>query len=149
MYKRMSVLTMIFISTIVIAEEIKKSESIWDNLTEESKKTESKHRFPEPFVKLAIDTIKEYPEVKDAAVNQDEDQISLVLIVRRNTSKEKAKEMGDNFLRMLMANSMGIENSPSKEIGPTKFSYLIGVYYPDESQVALGAKTPAARKITW
>ncbi len=57
--------------------------------------------------------------------------------------------MGDNFLCMIMSNSMGAENSPSKEIGSTKYSYIIGVYYQNQKQVALGAKAPAARKITW
>lgn len=113
------------------------------------KSKKSKQRFPEPFVKIAVDGIKEYPEVVDAAVNQKSSDINLVVVVRQGTPKEKAKEMGDNFLRILMANSMGIENSPKKEIGPTKFSYLIGIYYPGEIQAALGAKAPASRAITW
>ncbi|MGB0452480.1 MAG: hypothetical protein ACPGJV_02110 [Bacteriovoracaceae bacterium] len=140
---------MILISTSLMAESQKKKENLWDNLTAPAKKEESKLRFPKPFTKLAIVTIKDYPEVKDATINQDKEQISLVVIVRRSVGKEKAKEMGDNFLRLLMANSMGTENSPKKEIGPTKYSYLIGVYYPDDSEVALGAKAPAARRITW
>lgn len=109
----------------------------------------TKEKFPKPFVKIAVDGIKEYPEVMDAAVNQKSNEINLVVIVKKGTPKEKAKEMGDNFLRMLMANSMGIENSPKKEIGPTKFSYVIGIYDSGENQIAMGAKAPAARKITW
>lgn len=46
-----------------------------------------------------------------------------------------------------MANSMGIENSPNKLIGPTKFSYIIGVYDSKENRIAMGAKSAVARSI--
>ena len=106
-------------------------------------------RLSDLTVKMSIDAIKEYPEVTDADVNQKSDEINLVVIVKEGTPVNTAKEMGDNFLRMLLSNSMGAENSPKKEIGSTKYSYIIGVYYPNEEQVALGAKSPASRSITW
>ncbi|MGB0452474.1 MAG: hypothetical protein ACPGJV_02070 [Bacteriovoracaceae bacterium] len=59
----------------------------------------NKTRFPAPFVKMAIDGIKDYPEVVDAAVNHKSNEINLVVVVREGISTAKAKEMGDNFLR--------------------------------------------------
>lgn len=96
---------------------------------------------------MAIDTIKEYKEVRDAAVSQDGDTLSLVVIVGYGTSKERAKEMGDNFVRLVKTFSK--DESPEKEIGEGIYDYIIGVYYPNEKELVLGAKSSIARNITW
>lgn len=102
-------------------------------------------------IKISTDGMKlDYPdEIRDAAVTQKDWELSLVLIVGAGMNEMRAKELGDNFLRQVMSNSGGIEKVPGKEIGPTKFSYLVGIYGPGEQQIALGAKAPASRSITW
>ena len=96
---------------------------------------------------LAIQGIKEYSEVLDAAVTQDGKKLSLVLIVNYATSEETAKQLGDNFVRMVK--TFGPESAPSKIIGKGMFDYLIGVYYPNEQLIVMGAKVDFADHITW
>ncbi len=36
-----------------------------------------------------------------------------------------------------------------KEIGKGLYAYVVGVYYPDEKLVAMGAKVSFADHITW
>lgn len=96
---------------------------------------------------LAISSIEGYSEVQDAAINQDGKQLSLAIVVGYATNKETAKDLGDSFVRLVK--SFGPEDNPEKEIGPGLYDYLIGVYYPDKSQIALGAKCSSCRKITW
>ncbi len=99
-------------------------------------------------VKAAVvSSIKAYPEVRDAAITQKEDQLSLVLIVRSATNTQRAKELGENFVRL--TKSLGPDKSPGKEIGKGTYDYVIGVYYPNEKQVALGAKSRGAERISW
>ena len=99
-------------------------------------------------VKAAVmASIKAYPEVRDAAVSQKGDQLSLVLIVGFATNTQRAKTLGENFVRL--TKSLGPDRSPGKEIGKGIFDYVIGVYYPDESQVVLGAKSRTAERISW
>ena len=86
---------------------------------------------------LLIPNMESQPEVMDAAVAQDGDDISLVLIVGFATNESRAKEIGENFVRM--TKSLMKDGAPGREIGKGKYNYLIGVYYPNENTVALGA----------
>ena len=101
----------------------------------------------EEQINLAVQGIKEYPDVQDAAVYQEGKKLSLVVIVDYGTSEERAKELGDNFVRMVK--TFGPEPAPSKEIGEGMFDYKIGVAYPNEEIVAIGAKVSFADHITW
>ena len=94
-----------------------------------------------------MSSIKAYPEVRDAAVSQKGDQLSLVLVVRFATNTQRAKTLGENFVRL--TKSLGPDSSPGKEIGKGTYDYVIGVYYPNERQVALGAKARTAERISW
>jgi len=96
---------------------------------------------------LAISSIESYPEVQDAAIQQDGTQLSLAIIVGYATNEETAKDLGDSFVRLVK--TFGPEEDPQKEIGPGLYDYLIGVYYPNKVQVAFGAKCSGCRKITW
>lgn len=96
---------------------------------------------------IAINQIKAYPEILDAAIGQDGNELSLVLIVEYGTSEELAKQLGDNFVRMVK--TFGPEPAPGKIIGEGMFNYLVGVYYPNEELVAMGAKVSFATHITW
>ena len=96
---------------------------------------------------LLIPNMESQPEVMDAAVAQDGDDISLVLIVGFATNESRAKEIGENFVRM--TKSLMKDGAPGREIGKGKYNYLIGVYYPNEKTVALGAKARTADRLTW
>ena len=97
---------------------------------------------------LAVTSVKGYPEVVDAAVKQDGQKVSLVVIVNRGTSVAKAKQLGDNFLRMVKTLSEA-EPNPDNQIGRGVFDYLVGVYTPDQKELALGAKVRNSPRITW
>lgn len=97
--------------------------------------------------KMAIDMIKGYEEVTDAAISQKNETLSLVVFVEYGTSKEKAKEMGDNFVRLVKTFTKDI--SPEKEIGEGIYDYIIGVYYPNQKEIVIGAKSTIGRNITW
>jgi len=96
---------------------------------------------------MAIESIKEYSEVTDAAITQKNNTLSLAVIVRYGTDKEKAKEMGDNFVRMVK--SFSKDKEPTKEIGNGIYDYIIGVYYPNHQEIVTGAKSSIGRFITW
>lgn len=96
---------------------------------------------------LAIMGIKVYDEVQDAAIVQDGERLSLALIVGYATNEETAKELGDSFVRMVKSSSG--DTPPGKEIGSGIYTYLIGVFYPDESEVASGAKCGTCESIYW
>ena len=101
-----------------------------------------------PSVKeLAIESIKGYSEVFDAAITEDGRKLSLVVIVGCATSDAVAKDMGDNFVRMVK--SFGPEPAPTKEIGKGDFDYLVGVYCAGDKQIALGAKNRNSTRINW
>jgi hypothetical protein len=109
--------------------------------------TAKKRTLTEEEKELASTSIEGYTEVQDAAITQDGDQLSLALIVGYATNEETAKDLGDSFVRLIK--TFGPEDAPGKEIGPGIYYYLIGVYYPDETLVAMGAKCPSCSKITW
>ena len=96
---------------------------------------------------MAINTIKGYPEVKDAAITQEKQKLSLVLVVTYATTEARGKKLGDNFVRLVK--TFGPEKSPGKEIGKGEYDYLIGIYYANEKQLALGAKVSFSPRITW
>ena len=95
----------------------------------------------------AITAIKGNAEVVDAAITQDGNSLSLVLIVRSATNAPRARELGDNFVRQVK--TFSDDDSPGKEIGTGRYDYLIGVYYPNEKQVVSGAKNRVAARISW
>ena len=90
----------------------------------------------------------QYTHVREAAVGQDGNTISLVLIVGHATNQTYARQLGDNFVRLAM--TLLKDGTPGKEIGPgKKYDYLVGIYYPSEEPLALGAKVRTSHRITW
>ena len=97
---------------------------------------------------LAISSIMGYDEVSGAEIKQDGRDLSLVVIVGCATSEDVAKDLGDNFVRMVK--SFGPESAPTgKDIGKGEFDYLVGVYCANENQIALGAKNRSSTHINW
>ena len=98
-------------------------------------------------IELILLAISENFEVLDAALSQDGSDVSLVLVVSPLTSEYRARELGENFVRLTKA--MSPDTPPRQEIGFGMYSYLVGVYYPDETLVVLGAKVQSSDRITW
>ena len=100
-------------------------------------------------MKMSQDELMNSPEVKDAAVSVKEDQITLILMIAPRTNRKRSLQLGDNFLRMTKALCKDGEK-PSKEIGESKYSYIIGLYNSmNQKEIEIGAKSQYARSITW
>ena len=95
----------------------------------------------------ALVSIKDYPRVRDAAIGQDGNKLSLVIIVDYATVPSYAQQLGDNFVRLVK--SLLRDGDVGKRIGTGEYDYLIGVYYPNEKQLAMGAKAKSADRISW
>jgi hypothetical protein len=98
---------------------------------------------------IIIESIKGYPEVRDAAISQDDRTLSLVLVVAQATSQSKAQQLGDNFVRLTKTFLQDGEAPGPQTIGRGEYDYLIGVYRPNDVQIALGAKSRGADRISW
>ena len=96
---------------------------------------------------LAISAIEQNPEVLDSAIKQDDDVLSLVIVVSYRTSKSRAKNLAENFLRMVK--TFGPDTNPRKDVGRGIFDYHVGAYYPNEKQVIGGFKSSSNSWITW
>ena len=96
---------------------------------------------------MATDTISQYDEVIDAAISQEGAKLSLALIVRNGTPERRAKELGDNFVRLVKTYSP--DDTPGKEIGQGLYDYVVGVRSIDGDDIAMGAKVATSPRITW
>ena len=94
-----------------------------------------------------VAAMKQTPGVLDAAISEQGNQVSLVLIVGPLTSESRGKELGDNFVRLFK--SLSDDESPGQSIGRGKYDYLIGVYYPNKDKLVQGAKSRASDRISW
>ena len=105
--------------------------------------------YPEDLKDLVLPEIKNRRLVDDAAIGQDNCNLSLAIIVNPATNEVYAKELGDYFIRLTKSFAPG-SPPPSKEIGKGVYDYLIGVYdaYTDK-EIVLGAKVSNAHWITW
>ena len=96
---------------------------------------------------LAIRTIKDYSAVKDAAVVQEGRSLDLTITVDYATPEENARELGNNFVRLLQ--TLGPEAMPGAVVGKGMFNYLVDVYYPSGEMLAMGTKPRTSDRITW
>ncbi len=87
------------------------------------------------------------PLIRDAAISQDGNDLSLVLVVGNAINEQHAKRLGDNFVRMLK--SLGPDDPPGQDIGAGKYNYLVGVYFPDGQRLVQGAKSSNSQRIAW
>ena len=102
---------------------------------------------PTDFKSLAVHEIKRSPRVRDASVALDGRTLSLVIIVEYATNESYAKQLGDNFVRLVK--TFSDDDPPGQKIGRGTYDYLVGVYYPNEKRLVLGAKSRAADHISW
>ena len=94
-----------------------------------------------------IQVIEGEIDVAEAAITQNGRDLGLVIIVLPNITRERARQLGENFVRLVK--TIGPDKPPGSQIGIGFYDYLIGIYYPDGSTIALGAKVRSSPDITW
>jgi hypothetical protein len=94
-----------------------------------------------------IDQIRIEDGILDAAISQRGSDISLVLVVRYSTNVRRARNLGENFVRM--AKSLSDDDSPTRSVGQGKYSYLVTVVYPNDRVLAIGGKSKTSNRISW
>ena len=117
------------------------------NSPDNSKTSNKIPRINQKTKKMAANVIENYPLVIDTAIKQEGRDISLVIVVNGSISKQRAKELGDNFVRLIKTFSK--DKVPGEKIGDGIYNYLIGVYDPEENNIVLGTKVYTAEQITW
>jgi hypothetical protein len=95
----------------------------------------------------AIRALTDYNDVAEATLSQSGTTLSLFLVVVDGISSERAKELGDQFVRQ--AKFHGPDVKPIQTIGPGNLDYVITVTYPNEEQIAQGGKKKFASLVTW
>ena len=91
--------------------------------------------------------ITDYAEVVDATLVQSGISVTLDLIVGSVVSEERAKELGDQFLRIVKRR--GPDHRPVNQLGTGSLDYAITVFHPGELQIAKGTKGRMATQISW
>ncbi|MCF8335994.1 MAG: hypothetical protein K9H65_05265 [Bacteroidales bacterium] len=93
--------------------------------------------------------MREYKEVQEALVVQQDEikKLSLALIVKQGTTKERARELGNHFLRQAMIH-FDAESKPGEKAGKSTYNYMISVC-TDRDVIIMGTKVPDAKFITW
>ena len=95
----------------------------------------------------AIRALTDYNEVADATLSQSGTTMTLVLVVQSSVSPDRAKELGDQFVRQVKFH--GPDLKPIQNIGPGNHDYFITVTYPDDEKIAQGAKNRIDSVVTW
>ena len=97
---------------------------------------------------LAISGLMDYNEgVREAVISQDGRKVKLAIIVDPEISEADAKQLGENFVRLVK--SFSKDRSPGSDIGAGIYDYLIFVYYPDRKLIAAGQKDGEFQTVTW
>lgn len=96
----------------------------------------------------AINQITALDEVVDAFIEQpNKKTLSLAVTVNFGTSKDRARDVGESFVRMVK--SLGPDNAPGQQIGSGIYDYEITVLYPDRTTVVQGSKVQGVTRISW
>ena len=97
---------------------------------------------------IVLDSIGASPGVLDAAISQDGEYVSLVLVVGAATNEATAERLGENFVRQFK--SLSQDDPPGKEVGTGMYSYTVKVVgSPGEKVIAQGAKVSFSNRISW
>lgn len=110
---------------------------------------------PEEAINMAVDQIKQEEIVKDAAVVVKGNGISLAVVVYYATNEITARQIGENFVRLLgsMTASLSEElNGPSKDhLGDlyNHYDLLITVASNSNKIIVQGAKIRGGSDISW
>ncbi len=96
----------------------------------------------------AIKDIREKIEVVDARIHQEEQNISVVLVVNDDTSKQMAEKLGNHFVSEIFVLS-DTRPGDAGTLEKGRFNYLIGIYTPNQRRIAVGSKRQGDTKISW
>lgn len=117
--------------------------------------TGSRPEVTQAMVDHAVRVITGYDNVIDAAVVVDGGKLSLAIIVPHATTVDRARQLGDNFVRSL-GSAASIHNKDLT--GPAKDSYgslfksydlKVTVATPNEKIIASAAKVKSSSVLTW
>ena len=90
--------------------------------------------------------ITDYSDVVDATLLQSGVSVTLDLVVISTVSEERARELGDQFVRVVKRR--GPDHRPVNQLGTGTLDYTITVSYPDE-EISKGSKRKIDTQITW
>ncbi len=96
---------------------------------------------------LVIISIKGYDRILDASIYQKGKVVMIILIADYGTSKQYARRMGDNLIRMLK--SFSVDSSPNNRIGPGIYEYHVKVTMPSQKILAEGVKLDIGHNLKW
>lgn len=88
-----------------------------------------------------------FTDVRDVFIGQEHDDIKIAIIVRSGTTRQRAKEIGENAVRM--TKTLSDDESPGKLIGKGIYDYRIAVGTSAENIMVQGAKNAGAINISW
>jgi len=97
---------------------------------------------------LAIKKMRAHEVVVDAAINQEGDELSFLLIVAQGTSTAQAETLGSDFVQILES-SIKETSKPEADFVSDRYSVLIGVYTPDQNRIAVAAKSRNESDLDW
>lgn len=104
--------------------------------------------YPTQATEMAVSEIKYQSLVRDAAIVQEGCLLKLAILANPIATKDYAKQIGDNFVRL--AKTFGPGPNPRKEIGAGPYEYMVGVYEAGtQKNIVLGGKSPRGRNIRW
>lgn len=113
--------------------------------------TGDKPEISEHAKKMAVDFITDDPLVKDAHIEVEGDKVTIAIVVNAAMNEERAKEVGDNFVRFLNTMVDGTEPATKHYLGSLwdHYDLHVGVGTGPDHFIAQGAKVTTAKRITW
>ena len=101
--------------------------------------------YPDDRKNLVYSIVNEQHLVRDSHIGQDGCGLYLAIIIGHAANEDYAREVGDNMVRLTKSLGPG----PARDIGKGIYDYTIGVYRPDKTRIAIGAKNRSAKRILW
>lgn len=113
--------------------------------------TGDKPEISEHAKKMAVDFITDDPLVKDAHIEVEGDKVTIAIVVNAAMNEERAKEVGDNFVRFLNTMVDGTEPATKHYLGSLwdHYDLHVGVGTGPDNFIVQGAKVAGAKRIMW
>lgn len=133
-----------------VPEYISKEDEIVAANVQKEKQSSNKVEFSEEGKKMALEQVRQNPQVRDAHIEVQGKKIIMAVIVSASVNKDTAKEIGDNFVRNLGA-FLGGKPPEKYYYGEVFDNYdlQIGVGTSPDNIIVQGAKVTTAKGITW
>src|SRR5690606_17101790 len=103
-------------------KEVTKEEGPEEKMTEkvdpkEEKAQEDNHEVSEHAKKMAVEFITDDPLVKEAHIEVEGDKLTIAIFVNAAMNEERAREVGDNFVRFLNTMVDGTKPATKHSLG--------------------------------